>query len=124
MANVDGRKHGLGRLEGLLFKGSQFLQKGITRPEYFTWKDSVLYFVAKVFGHRSTQYQSLVRVCFNAAHGQGGLVDSKLSGAEMMDRLRLATSLLYKYINEAKDQDDTASEYGIENEEAIKKVLL
>ncbi len=98
MTKLSERKHSRARLEGLLYKGSGYLVKGISEEEFNVWKKSVLFHGREVFGDGSSELESLQRIFTRSDDEcEYGEPDGKYF-VKALDVMRLATSLLYKYL--------------------------
>ena len=98
MTKLSERKHSQARLEGLLYRGSGYLVKGISRVEFNAWKKNVLFHARDVFGQDSSEFESLQRIFAQADDEcEYGQTEGKYR-AKAMDVMRLATSVLYKYL--------------------------
>ena len=98
MAEVDVRKHSIGRLEGLLFKGSTYLKSDVSRSDYLTWRDLVLCFVEKLYGPDSREYQSILKA-FHSVERHGSDAGNGLTSTDMTNVLRVVISMVYKYLS-------------------------
>ena len=98
MAEVDVRKHAIGRLEGLLFKGSTYLKIGVSRSDYSTWRDLVLCFVEKLYGPDSREYRAILKA-FHSVERHGSDAGNELTSTDMTNALRVVISMVYKYLS-------------------------
>lgn len=97
MAEVEVRKHAIGRLEGLLFKGSTYLKSGVSRSDYSTWRDLVLFFVEKLYGPDSPEYRAILKA-FYSVELQRWDAGNGLTSTDMTNALRMVISMVYKYL--------------------------
>jgi len=98
MAEVDVRKHAIGRLEGLMFKGSTYLKSGVSRSDYSNWRDLVLCFAEKLYGPDSREYRAILKT-FHSVERHRSDDGTGLTSTDMTNALRVVISTVYKYLS-------------------------
>jgi hypothetical protein len=114
MSKVNASKLSEGRLQGLLYQGSEYLVQGISRADYDAWKKDVLHFTAEYFGAESKEYKSFEDIFQMTGECRKEECECK-PDCKFTGTLRLATSLLYKYLVKSSRESDSKSESKTEN---------
>ena len=99
MSKVDRFKHAVGRLEGLLHKGSVLLKRGASPEEYLRWRRSILHCVEKFFGTGSREHQTIQAAFISVEDRRDGSVESDVTPTEITNGLKVVASILYKYLS-------------------------
>jgi len=99
MSKVDRFKHDVGRLEGLLHKGSVLLKKGASPEEYLQWRRSTLHCVERFFGAGSNEHQTIQAAFTSVEDHRDGREESDVTPTEITNGLKVVASILYKYLS-------------------------
>jgi hypothetical protein len=99
MSNVDRFKHAVGRLEGLLHKGSVLLEKGASPEEYLQWRRSMLHCVEQYFGAGSQEHQTIQAAFMSVEDRHDRGEESDVTPIEITNGLKVVASILYKYLS-------------------------
>lgn len=99
MSKVDRFKHNVGRLEGLLHKGSVYLRSSASTMEYLEWRDMVLRYTEDIFGTGSREHQTIQAAFTSVEDRRDGREESDVTPTEITNGLRVVASILYKYLS-------------------------